>query len=116
LAIIVGILGCVFSQKKAQEFGKFEEWLEIVEAKSGKKLKTSRMDHGGEFLLREFIVFCKDNGIKRQLTMAHTLEQNGFVDQKNYTVVKNLGSMLNGKELPNSFWVKEVNGEVNILN
>jgi len=74
------------------------------------------MDHGGEFLLGQFIIFCKDHGIKCQLTMAHTLKQIDFVEQKNYTIVKNVRSMLNGKELPNSFWVKEGSSEVYILN
>ena len=105
-----------FLKDKSQAFGKFKEWLAMVEAETGKKLKKFRTDHGGEFMSGEFIAFCKEHGIKRQLTNAHTPQQNGVVKRKNRTIVEMARSMLNGKGLPNSFWAEAVNTIVYILN
>lgn len=59
-----------FLREKAQAFGKFKEWLQLVENETGKRLKKFRTDGGGEFTSTEFEDFCKGKGIKRQLTTA----------------------------------------------
>ena len=95
-----------FLKEKSQAFGRFKEWLAMVEAKSGKKLKVLRTDRGGEFMSGEFVTFCKERGIKRQLSTAHTPQQNGVAEWKNRSIVKMARSMLNGKGLLNSFGPK----------
>ncbi|RVX05780.1 Retrovirus-related Pol polyprotein from transposon TNT 1-94 [Vitis vinifera] len=42
---------------------------------------------GGEFTSHEFNVFCKANGISRQLTAVYTPQQNGVVERKNRTIM-----------------------------
>jgi len=69
-----------FLKEKTQAFEKFREWLAMVEAETGRKLKKLRTDCGGEFLSEEFTTFCKERGSKRQLTNPHTLEQNGVAE------------------------------------
>ena len=66
-----------FLREKSQAFGKFKEWLAMVEDETGRKLKKLRIDRGGEFLSGEFTTFCKERGIKWQLTNPHTPQQNG---------------------------------------
>jgi len=105
-----------FLREKSQAFGKFKEWLAMVEAETGRKLKKLRTDRGGEFLSGEFTTFCKERGIKRQLTNPHTPQQNGVAERKNRTIMEMARSMLNGKSLPNSFWAEAVNTAVYILN
>ncbi|GJX20686.1 zinc finger, CCHC-type containing protein [Tanacetum coccineum] len=46
-----------------------------------------RMDKGGEFTSNEFLQYCKDNGISRQLTAPYSPQQNGV---KNCTPTKSL--------------------------
>ena len=92
-----------FLKEKSQAFGRFKEWLAMVEAETCEKLKVLRIDRGGEFMSREFVAFYKQRGIKRQLTRAHTPQQNGVVELKNRAIVEMARSMLNGKGLPNSF-------------
>ena len=53
-----------FLREKSQAFGKFKEWLAMVEAKTGRKLKKLRTDRGGKFMSGEFIAYCKERGIK----------------------------------------------------
>ena len=66
-----------FLKEKSQAFRKFKEWLAMVEVEIGGKLKKLQTDREGEFLSGEFTTFCKDRGIKRQLTNPHTPQQNG---------------------------------------
>ena len=105
-----------FLREKSQAFGKFKEWLAMVEAETGRKLKKLRTDRGGEFLFGEFTTFCKERGIKRQLTNPHTPQQNGVAKQKNHTIMEMARIMLKVKGLPNSFWAEVVNTTVYILN
>eukprot|EP00249_Psilotum_nudum_P006059 c19429_g2_i1 orf=254-703(+) len=66
-----------FLKVKSEAFGKFKEWLAMVETETGAKLKKLRTDGGGEYISHEFETFCKHRGIRRQLTTAHTPQQNG---------------------------------------
>ncbi|GKA87126.1 reverse transcriptase domain-containing protein [Tanacetum coccineum] len=55
----------------------------MVEKQSGKDLKVLQTDRGGEFLSKEFVAFCDDHGIKRELTTPYSPEQNGVAERKN---------------------------------
>ena len=43
-------------------------------------LKSFRTDNGGEYTSSEFKKFCLNHGIKRELTIPHTLQQNGVAE------------------------------------
>ena len=88
----------------------------MVENESGLKVKKLHTNRGGEFLSKEFDTYLHENGIKRQLTTAHTLQQNGVVERRNRTVMEMARCMALGKGLPKSFWVEAVNTAVYILN
>ena len=63
-----------------------------------------------------FLEYCKEKGIKRQLTVRKTPQQNGVAERKNRTIAEMARSMLKGKGLPNTFWAEAVNTTVFILN
>ena len=105
-----------FIREKAEAFGKFKMWHKSVETKTGKKVKKFCTDRGGEFLSTEFNDYCNEHGIKRQLTTAHTPQQNGVVERRNRTVVEMARCMLKAKDMPDSFWAEAVNTAVYILN
>ena len=65
---------------------------------------------------KEFDTYLHENGIKRQLTTAHTPQQNGVVERRNRTVMEMARCMALGKGLPRSFWAEAVNTAVYILN
>ena len=72
-------------------------------------MKILRTDRGGEFIDEEFISFCKKHGIKRELTVRQTPQQNGVAERKNRTIVEMARSMLQSKNLPKYFWTEAVN-------
>jgi len=60
--------------------------------------------------------FCEKHGIKRELTVRRTPQQNGVAERKNRTIVEMARSMLQNKSLPKQFWAEAVNTAVYILN
>lgn len=105
-----------FLESKGQAFDRFKQFKVLVEKQSGLYIKTLRTDRGGEFVSHEFISFCEENGIQRELTTPYTPEQNGVAERKNRTVVEMARSMLKGKGLPNNLWAEAVATAVYLLN
>ena len=87
-----------------------------MENERGCKIKCLRTDHGGELCSKDFKNYCDMNGIKRQITIAYTPQQNGVAERKNHTVVEMEGSMLQTKGLSNYFCGEAVATSVYILN
>ena len=53
---------------KNEVFSKFKYFKALVENLSEKKIKIFRLDNGGEFTSGEFKKFCKEVGIKMELS------------------------------------------------
>ena len=105
-----------FIQQKSDAFSCFKEFKALVEKQSGYSLKILRTDRGGEFNGHIFINFCNDHGIKKELTVRHTPQQNGVVERKNKTIVEMARSMLQHKNLPKNLWAEAVSTTIYILN
>jgi transposase InsO family protein len=88
----------------------------MVEKEVEMSIKCLRTDRGGEFNSNEFNDFCKESGIKRQLTTAYTPQQNGVAERKNRTVMNMVRSMLSDKNIPKTFWPEAVNWTIYVLN
>jgi len=50
------------------------------------------------------MIFCKNQGIQRQLTATYTPQQNGVAERKNRTIMNMVRSMLIGRHVPKIFW------------
>jgi len=105
-----------FLAEKSEAFQYFQYFKKFVEKETGQFIKCIRTDRGGEFNSLEFNEFCKQNGIKRQLTIAYTSQQNGVVERKNMTVMNLVRSMLSEKKIPKTFWHEVVNWTIYVLN
>lgn len=105
-----------FLKAKSEAFENFKIFKAMVEKQSGLCVKALRTDRGGEFLSNEFITFCEEHGIRRELTASYTPEQNGVAERKNRTVVEMARSMLKARGVPNNFWCEAVATAVYILN
>ena len=92
------------------------EFKNNVEKQSGYYIKCLRTDRGGEYISNDFIKFCKDYGIKRQLTTSFTPQQNGVCERKNRTIVNMARSMLHSQDLEFMFWADACRTSVYILN
>ena len=65
-------LGYFFLKEKLEAFNKFKAFKTLVEDEKEAKIKCLRSDNGGEFTSKEFDLFPKTHGIKRQFTAAIT--------------------------------------------
>jgi hypothetical protein len=57
----------------------------------------------------EFDRYLKDQGIKRQLTVHHSPQQNGVAERLNCTLVEHARAMLLGRDIPKILWVEAIN-------
>ncbi|CAL2265197.1 unnamed protein product [Prunus armeniaca] len=105
-----------FMQFKYEVFNIFKKFKAMVELQSGYKIKKLRSDRGGEYTSTEFIKFCEDVGMERQLTVAYSPQQNGIVERKNRTIVEMSKAMMHEKKLPYKFWGEAVDTAVYIQN
>jgi len=66
--------------EKSEAFNMFKCFKKLVENETGLSIKCLRTNRGGEFNSKDFNEFCKQHGIKRQLTTAYTPQQNGVAE------------------------------------
>ena len=105
-----------FMREKSEVFNIFKKFQTLVERQSGHLMKKLRSDRGGEYTSNEFIKFCEDIGMERQLTVRYTPQQNGVAERKNRTIEEMANAMLLEKGLPKIFWGEAVNTAVYLLN
>lgn len=101
---------------KSQALEYFKEFKIKVEKETGKMVRGLRTDRGGEYLSNEFVKFCKEHGIKRQLTTRYTPQQNGVAERKNRTVIGMIITLLASKRMPKVFWTEAAIWSYYILN
>ena len=76
-----------FLLEKSEAFYQFKTFKAFVEKQTGLFIKCLRTNRGGEYNSIAFKELCKAHGIKRQLTIAFTPQQNGVVERKNRTIM-----------------------------
>eukprot|EP00794_Sanderia_malayensis_P007838 gene7838-biopygen6374 len=97
-----------FMRSKNEAFEKFKEYAKLVENFTGKRIKTFRSDNGGEYSSSEFLQYCKDHGIKKEVTIPYTPQQNGIAERLNRTLMEKARAMIYHAKLPLSFWAEAV--------
>ena len=71
-----------------------------MENQTGKKIKVLRSDNGGVYTSHAFDEFCRQEGIKMQLTVPYTPQQNGVAKRKNRSIVGATRAMMHYQSLP----------------
>ena len=77
-----------FMRHKLETFDKFKLWKTEVENQTRRKTKCLRSDNGTEYTNSRFTKLCKENGIKRQLTVWKTPQHNGVVERMNRSIAE----------------------------
>ena len=95
-----------FLKEKNETFSKFQEFKALVEKQRGKHIRVLRTNNGGEYESHQFEDYCKERGIKRQLTVPYNPQQNGIAETKNRTICEAAKAMLFDQDLPNSLWAE----------
>ena len=80
----------------------------MVERQTGRKIKCVRSDNGGEFVNKRFDDHLKKCGIKRQLSVPYTPQQNGVAESANRTLVEMARSMLIHSGMAENLWAEAV--------
>jgi len=93
-------------KQKSEVFSKFVEWKTMIENATGKRVKTLRTDNGGEYTAKDFEQYLKVNGIRHQLTVWKTPEQNGVAERFNRTIVDMIRAFLSDSGLAKKFWAE----------
>ncbi|CAL9018585.1 unnamed protein product [Prunus brigantina] len=75
-----------FLINKSSVISVFKKFKAFVELQSGFNLKKLRSDRGGEYTSHEFLEYCSDLGMERQLTIAYSPQQNGIAERRNRTI------------------------------
>jgi len=105
-----------FLLHKSEVLEKFVDFKRMVEKESGCYLKCIRSDRGGEYTSNTFEKFCRENGIRHQLTTSYTPQQNGVAERKNRTILNMARSMLKSKGLSKNLWAEAIACFTYILN
>ena len=105
-----------FLKQKDEVFNNFEMFKALVENESGNKIKRIRINNGGEYVNNRFKSFCEHHGIKREMTIRYTPQQNDIVERKNKTLVEMVRCVIQSKNLPLFLWDEVVNTATHVLN
>lgn len=76
----------------------------LLETQTGRKIKIARTDNGREYLTKEIESFFEEKGIRHQLTMPYTPQQNGVAERLNRTLLDKARPMLSEAGLPLRYW------------
>lgn len=97
-----------FLKQKGDIFEAFKKFKAAAETKTGTKIKVLRSDNGKEYCNKEFDRYLEENGIRRNLTVQYTPQQNGVAERRNRTLVEMARCSMLGSNLPQSFWGEAV--------
>ncbi|GJY46831.1 retrovirus-related pol polyprotein from transposon TNT 1-94 [Tanacetum coccineum] len=73
------------------------------------KVKIIRCGNGTEFKNNDMNQFCGMKGIKKEFSVARTLQQNRVAERKNKILIEAAKTMLTNSLLPTTFWAETVN-------
>ncbi|GJW05875.1 putative ribonuclease H-like domain-containing protein [Tanacetum coccineum] len=85
-----------------------KNFIKEIENLVDKKVNIIRSDNGTEFKNKVMDDFCRENGIKREYSVARTPQQNGVVERRNRTLIEVARTMLADSKLPTTFLAKAV--------
>lgn len=99
-------------KQKSEVFSIFKIWKNMVEKQSECHVKSLRTDNGGEFTSNDFEKYLSKEGIRHELTIPHTPEQNGVAERMNRTLVEATRTILVDGGFPLKFWAEAISTSV----
>jgi hypothetical protein len=105
-----------FLKSKNEVFKRFVEWKTMAENLTCHKLKCLRSDNGGEYISAELESYLKSEGVRHELIVPKTPEQNGVAERMNRTLMEKVRSMLADARLPQKFWAEALSTAVYLTN
>lgn len=111
-------LSIYFLKNKSEALETFKGYKAYVEKQAGRHLQALRSKNRREFVNEEFNQFFRREGIKHQLTVLYSPQQNGLAERCNRTVMKRARCtrMLLDANLPKRFWAEACSTAVYLIN
>lgn len=78
----------------------------MTEKSTERQLKVLRTDNEGEYTSSELQDFLKKEGVRHELKVPKTPEQNKVAERMNKTLMETVRSMLAHAKLPQKFWAE----------
>jgi hypothetical protein len=95
-----------FLKAKSEVFAQFQEFRALVENQSRKRIKVLRSNNRGEYSSRQFVDFCAQHGIRRQMIVPYNPQQNGVAERKNRAITDAARSMMHDQSFPLYLWAE----------
>ena len=105
-----------YLNKKSDEFAAFKWYRAWAEWQLGTTLKCRWFDQGGEFLSNEQKMYMGENGIKYQISMPDSPQQNGWAERFQQTILNGAEAMWHHIGLSNGFWISAVKAKLHTYN
>ena len=97
-----------FMRHKSEVLSKFKEFESLVTNECGQNIGILRSDNVGEYTSGEFKAYLKSRGIRQELTVPKSPQQNGIAERMNQTLMEAARCMLSQAGVPNSYWAEAV--------
>ena len=97
-----------FVRHKAEVASVLRTLILELENQTDSRVKTIRTDRGGEYVSRGFEQFLADKGIRHEVTIANSPQQNGVAERYNGVIAQKARTMLTESGLPPKFWAEAV--------
>lgn len=95
---------------------KFEQYKNLLENVTGKRITIHRSDRGGDYVSGSYVKFLENNGIQQQLTIRETPAQNGVAERFQRTIEERTRAVLLHTKLPVKLWPEIWRAVVKIYN
>jgi len=95
-------------KKKSEVYQKLMEHIAFVCTQHNATVKFVRSDRGGEYLPMEAHNYFAKRGIKHELTVHDSPQQNGVTERTNRILVENACTMLFRARFPRAFWAEAI--------
>ena len=105
-----------FLKEKYEAFEKFKVFKAPTKNQIGERLKAVRYDRGGELCSKYFKELFDEQGIKREYTILGTPQQNGVVERQNKSIQHMARSMMNERNIAQTYWDEEIHTIVHTIN
>lgn len=93
-------------RNKFQTSEALQKMILLFEKFTGKEIRILRSDNGGEYVARSLKEFLLQKGIRHEMTVPYTPQQNGVAERLNRTLMERVLAMLNDAGLPDSLWAE----------
>ncbi|GJQ72523.1 hypothetical protein Trydic_g3594 [Trypoxylus dichotomus] len=75
-----------------------------------------RCDNAGEYTSKQFVDYCKRNGIILDYAVSYTPERNDKAELMNRTLVKRSHAMISESDVPKEFWGEAIRTVAHVIN